>query len=186
MNHVIRAVRADEWAQVKELRLVALQDPVASIAFLDTYEQASQRPDSFWEERAAGVVAGSGVQQFVAEAPDGSWSGSVGLLIEPAGMTDFFGTTIERPQGHLIGVFVRPGQRGGGLIDGLVNAALDWAWSLEEPRLERVRLHVHESNSRARAVYRRLGFEPTGVLVPFAPDPSAKELEMAVVRRAAG
>lgn len=79
---------------------------------------------------------------------------------------------------------MRPGQRGAGLIDGLVEAALDWAWSLEEPRLERVRLHVHESNSRARAVYRRLGFEPTGVLVPFAPDPSAKELEMAVVRPA--
>ncbi|MET9483214.1 GNAT family N-acetyltransferase [Streptomyces sp. NPDC006638] len=186
MNHVIRAVRADEWAEVRELRLVALQDPAASIAFLDTYEQASQRPDSFWQERAAGVVEGGGAQLFVAEAPDGSWSGTVGLLIEPAGLTDFFGTTIERPQGHLVGVFVRPGQRGGGLIDGLVEAALDWAWSLEEPRLERVRLHVHESNGRARAVYRRLGFEPTGVLVPFAPDPSAKEQEMAVVRPAAG
>jgi RimJ/RimL family protein N-acetyltransferase len=184
MSHVIRAAQADEWAEVKELRLVALQDPAASVAFLETYEQAVARPDSFWQERAAGNAprSGSRSRQFVAEAPDGSWSGSVTLLLEGSGTTDFFGASIEEPQGHLVGVFVRSQQRGTGLIGELIAAALDWAWSLEEPRPARVRLFVHEENRRAQAAYRRIGFVPTGVVIPMQGDPSAKELELALAR----
>jgi RimJ/RimL family protein N-acetyltransferase len=184
MSHVIRAAQADEWAKVKELRLVALQDPAASVAFLETYEQAVARPDSFWQERAAGTSPRFGLRsrQFVAEAPDGSWSGSVTLLLEGSGTTDFFGSAIAEPQGHLVGVFVRSQQRGSGLIGELIAGALDWGWSLEDPRLARVRLFVHEQNPRAQAAYRRIGFAPTGVVIPMQGDPSAKELELAVAR----
>lgn len=71
MNHVIRSIRADEWPAVKELRLAALRDPVAHLAFLETYEQSAARPDSFWRERAAGAAEGDGARQFVAVGPDG-------------------------------------------------------------------------------------------------------------------
>lgn len=169
MNHLIRAVRADEWAKAKELRLAALQDPVAPVAFLTTYEQALERPDSFWQRQA---VAGG---QFIAEAPDGTWSGSVAVRIERAGETDFMGVTADRAQGHLVGVYVRPEQRGSGLIGELVAAALDWAWSVREPRAARVRLFVHEENPRALAAYRKLGFVPTGVAVE-------KDVELEYVR----
>ncbi|MBB1246684.1 hypothetical protein GL263_24485 [Streptomyces durbertensis] len=37
----IRPVRPEEWPQVKELRLAALRDPAAPIAFLETYEEAA-------------------------------------------------------------------------------------------------------------------------------------------------
>jgi RimJ/RimL family protein N-acetyltransferase len=180
MNHVIRAVRADEWVKVKELRLVALQDPVAPVAFLETYEASLKHPDSFWQERAAGSSPrhNAKARQFIAEAPDGTWSGSVSLMIEEGGRSDFFGGTIERSQGHLVGVFVRPEHRGTGLIKELVAAALDWAWSLEEPRLARVRLYVHEDNPRAQAAYRKIGFVPTGNVVPVESDPGSKELEL--------
>nr|MYU48324.1 GNAT family N-acetyltransferase [Streptomyces sp. SID7803] len=55
--------------------------------------------------------------------------------------------------------------------------------SLEKPRLERVRLYVHENNPRAAAFYRRFGFVPTGgESVPMPGDPSARELEYEVER----
>ncbi|MFE3741398.1 GNAT family N-acetyltransferase [Streptomyces sp. NPDC059096] len=184
MDHVIRPVRPEEWPRTRELRLDALKDPAAPVAFLETYEQALEYPDAVWRERAEGFSARHGTRsvQFVAEAPDGSWSGSVALLVEEAGREDFFGATVERAQGHLVGVFVRPEHRGGRVIAALVAAALDWAWALEEPRLARVRLYVNDGNPRAAAAYRKLGFVPTGVTVPMAGDPSAKELECAIAR----
>ncbi|MFD7318803.1 GNAT family N-acetyltransferase [Streptomyces sp. NPDC059883] len=187
MNHVIRAVRPDEWAKAKDIRLAALQDPAAPVAFLETYEGALAQPDSFWQARVAGAAPGHGGRtvQFIAEAPDGTWSGTVTLLIEEAGSTVFMGATSERAQGHLVGVFVRPEQRGIGLLGALVDATLDWAWSLEEPWLARVRLHVHEGNPRARAAYRKLGFVPTGVSLPLEGSPSVtagNELELAIDR----
>ncbi|AXG78731.1 GNAT family N-acetyltransferase [Streptomyces paludis] len=177
-DQVIRPVRPDEWARAKALRLVALQDPAAPLAFLETYEEAVARTDDYWRERAARPH----VRQFVAEAPDGGWIGTVAVIVEEAGVKDFFGNVAERAQGHLVGVYVRPEHRGTGLIGALVRAALDWAWSVEDPRLDRVRLYVHEGNRRAHAAYLKLGFAPTGVGVPAEDDPRLRELELAIAR----
>ncbi|MFG2986769.1 GNAT family N-acetyltransferase [Streptomyces sp. NPDC048258] len=181
-QYQIRAVRADEWQQVKELRIASLHDPAAPIAFLDTAELAEARPDSFWQERTAGAAAGRAVRQFVAVGSDGVWDGTVSVLVEELGTTDFLDRGIETTQGHIVGVFVREGQRGTGLAEDLFRAGLEWAWSLEEPALERVRLYVHERNERAQAFYRRIGFQDSGVKVPLAGDPSAKELEFVFPR----
>lgn len=113
-QHVIRSVRAEEWQKVKELRLAALSDPAASMAFLETVEEAAAKPDEFWQDRAAGAAEGLHVRQFIAEAPDGRWDGSVTMFIEAAGDTDFLGQVVEADQGHVVGVFVRPEQRGAG------------------------------------------------------------------------
>ncbi|MFI8266125.1 MULTISPECIES: GNAT family N-acetyltransferase [unclassified Streptomyces] len=179
---VIRAVRADEWEKVKELRIAALNDPAAPVAFLETLDQAEARPDAFWQDRAKGASHGRHARQFVAEAPDGQWAGSVTVLVEEGGTTDFFERAIEQTQGHLVGVFVRPEQRGTGLTEGLFAAALEWAWSLEEPALERVRLFVHEENARAAAFYQRFGFRATGEVLPVPADPGATELEYVMPR----
>src|SRR4051794_41079602 len=56
-TYVVRVVRAEEWASVKALRLLALEDPAAPLAFLETYETAAERPDSFWQKRAADAAA---------------------------------------------------------------------------------------------------------------------------------
>ncbi|MFE9853726.1 GNAT family N-acetyltransferase [Streptomyces sp. NPDC005780] len=183
MDYVIRPVRADEWQLVKELRLAALQDPVAPVAFLETYEQAVERSDDFWRERTAGgsEAGDGGVRQFVAEAPDGSWAGSVTVLIERPGGEVRFGERAAVHQAHVVGVFVRPEARGRGLAEELFRAGTDWAWSLGEPLIERVRLYVHEDNPRAAALYRRIGFVPTGESVAM-PGETARELEYAVAR----
>ncbi|MFJ3979740.1 GNAT family N-acetyltransferase [Streptomyces sp. NPDC090021] len=182
MQYVIRPVRADEWAKVKELRIAGLMDPAAPVAFLETVEQAEGHPDEFWKGRAAGASHGRAARQFVAEASDGRWVGTVSVLVEEGGTVDFFDQPVERAQGHVVGVFVRPEQRGTGLTEALFAAAVEWAWELEEPALERVRLFVHEDNARADAFYRKYGFEATGIVVPVPGNPAAKELEY-VLRR---
>ncbi|MEU6476363.1 GNAT family N-acetyltransferase [Streptomyces sp. NPDC047017] len=177
---LVRAIRAEEWPAMKALRLQSLRDPIAHLAFLDTYDAAVVRPDSFWVERAAGACVGAtGTQQFIAEGPDGQWVGTVTVLVEEAGTTDWAGFPIERRQGHLVGVYVQPEQRGCGLTEVLFDEALRWAWEAE---VERVRLLVHEDNGRAQRFYRRIGFLPSGVTVPMAGDPDARELEFVLER----
>jgi RimJ/RimL family protein N-acetyltransferase len=161
---VIRVIRAGEWREAKALRLLALQDPVAHLAFTETHEAAVSRTDTFWQERTAGAAdGGTTVRQFVAEAPDGGLAGTVSVLVEAPGETDFLGVPIERQQAQVVGVFVRPKYRGTGLIGELVAAAVAWGW---ERGAEVVRLYVHERNERAVGAYRRLGFVPSGLRIP--------------------
>jgi len=183
MNHVIRSIRPHEWAQVKDLRLVALQDPVAHLAFLETYEDAAAKADAYWRERAAGAAEGNTErQQFVAVGEDGVWAGSVTVLVEEAGSRDPFGNVVEWSQGHLVGVFVRPAYRGSGVgvTRALFDAALEWSWGIG---LERVRLYVHEKNGRAEAFYRKAGFVPTGGIVKAPGAAGERELEFVITRR---
>ncbi|MFJ9589179.1 GNAT family N-acetyltransferase [Streptomyces acidicola] len=180
---VVRAIRADEWQRVKGLRLEALRDPVAELAFLETYEEAAAKPDSFWEGRAAGAAEGTRErQQFIAETAGGEWVGTVVVLLEEAGSLDVFGGAVEREQAHVVGVFVRPGYRGGaaGVTGALFEAALEWAWAAG---VERVRLFVHERNTRAEAFYRKAGFVVSGVTQPEPTGVGGRELEYVVERR---
>ncbi|MGW0315819.1 GNAT family N-acetyltransferase [Streptomyces flavidovirens] len=182
MDCVIRPVRADEWPEAKELRLAALRDPLAGIAFMETYEKAVAEPDSFWEGRTARVGEGGDARQFVAETPDGWWVGSVTAIVERAGDQAAFGGAPEVDQVHVVGVFVRPEARGTGVAQELLRAALEWSWGLTEPQVERVRLHVHERNGRAEALYAKAGFVRSGATVAVPGDAAAKEYEMVAVR----
>ncbi|MFE3633251.1 GNAT family N-acetyltransferase [Streptomyces cellostaticus] len=178
--YAVRAIRPDEWEAVKQLRLDALRDPVAHIAFLETYDEALARPDSFYRERAIGSGEGSGTaRQFIAETPGGSWAGTVTVLLEQAGTTDWAGCPVERRQGHVVGVFVRPEHRANGLIGMLLDAGVAWAW---RQRAERVRLFVHADNTRAQGAYRKAGFGPSGLVVSFSKDEAENELEFVRTR----
>ncbi|MDQ0991716.1 GNAT family N-acetyltransferase [Streptomyces sp. V3I7] len=179
-DYVVRAIRPDDWDSVRQLRLDALRDPVAPIAFLETYEDAAGRPDSFYRERAVNSGEGStSAHQFIAEAPDGTWAGTVTVLMEEAGSRDWSGRPVERRQGHLVGVFVRPEHRGNGLIKLLFDAGAEWAW---QQRAERVRLFVHADNARAQRAYRKAGFVPSGLVVSFVKDETESELEFVLER----
>ncbi|MFF4486777.1 GNAT family N-acetyltransferase [Streptomyces sp. NPDC001544] len=180
MNYVIRSIRADEWPAVKALRLLALRDPIAHLAFLESYEEAEAKPDSFWQERAAGASEGSStVRQFVVEGPDNEWAGTLTVLMEESGTKDWAGLPVERRQGHVVGVYMRPEHRGCGLTEVLFDEAVQWAWAAGA---ERVRLMVHEDNGRAQRFYRRAGFRPSGVTVPFFRDAAQRELEFVLER----
>ncbi|MFI8303556.1 GNAT family N-acetyltransferase [Streptomyces sp. NPDC085927] len=179
-EYVVRSVRSGEWAAVKALRLAALRDPVADIAYMDTYEGAAVRPDAYWRERTANAAEGTGgVRQFVAQTADGALVGTVAVVVEEAGTTDWAGMSVERRQGHLVGVYVAPEHRGSGPSGALFEAALEWAW---REGLDRVRLIVHSENARALGFYRKAGFTESGVTVPLEGKPDEHELEMVVER----
>ncbi|MFF8966430.1 GNAT family N-acetyltransferase [Streptomyces globisporus] len=184
MDYVTRVVRADEWPQVRQFRLDALRDPAAPVAFLESYEDAAAKPDVFWQQRAADAAEdGPGrVRQFVAESPDGEWVGSVTVLVESPDDAVRFGEASPVDQAHLVGVFVRPEARGTGVTEVLFREAVVWAWSLSAPRMERVRLYVHEKNPRAAAFYRKFGFVPSGRRIPAPGDRGEQELEYVLGR----
>ncbi|MFJ3586149.1 GNAT family N-acetyltransferase [Streptomyces sp. NPDC090127] len=183
MSFLIRTIRAEEWEQCREIRLASLQDPVAEIAFLDTYEAAVVQPESFWRERAEGASErGTRVRQFVAETVDGRWVGTITLLVERPSDEMRFGDPATTDQTHIVGVYVRPEARGTGVIDALFRAGVDWSWSLPEPVIRRVRLYVHEDNARAAAFYRRFGFVASGVVVAMPGEAVGREVEYEVLR----
>ncbi|WAC68947.1 GNAT family N-acetyltransferase [Microbacterium sp. SL75] len=158
MSIAVRRVRADEGARVRELRLRAVSDPVASIAFLTTREEELERDSTFWDERAAGGAAGRDAAMFVAEDGD-AWVGSVTVLVRRAGDVDHTGRRLSAGRADVVGVYVAPEARGTGAIDALLDAAARWS---AEQGFETLSLDVHVDNARAQAVYRRAGFTPTG------------------------
>ncbi|OEU86602.1 hypothetical protein DB35_23180 [Streptomyces abyssalis] len=165
MTYKIRAVRAEDWQQLRELRLAGLADPAASVAFNETYENAAGQSDEFWLRRAAQGTQGTLAETFIAEDEEagGRWVGSAAVLD-------------EGESAHVVGVYVRPEHRGTGLAEGLLRAVEDWAG--ERPRVTRMLLHVHEHNPRAEAFYRRIGYVRTGGFVSDPKAPVLKEYEM--------
>jgi GNAT superfamily N-acetyltransferase len=169
---VVRRVRADEGPRIRELRLEALADPVASIAFLETTEQALARPDAEWAERAERNATASDQVGFVAVLGD-EHVGSVVAFLRRAGEPDYFQRVPTVDTATLVGVYVSPRARGRGVIDALIGAAKDWARDAGFPELT---LDVHERNVVAMGSYRRAGFEVVG---EFTGD-DGREIAMAV------
>jgi GNAT superfamily N-acetyltransferase len=154
----IRRVLATDGARIRALRLEALADPVAGIAFLETRAHAAAQPEAFWTDRAVGAALSDGVAQFIADA-GGRWVGTVTVLRPEPGTTDYFGRAHVEGRALLVAVYVAAGHRGEGLLERLVDAAAAWARGRGSAELA---LDVHEDNARARAAYRRLGFVETG------------------------
>lgn len=169
---VVRRIRADEWERVRSLRIEAVSDPDAPIAFLSTRDQELAHDDAFWRERAANAATGDTAAQLIAEA-DEEWVGTATVLVRPAGVTDHTGRTVFVTRADVVGVFVRSDRRGGGAIDALLDSAAEWTAARG---LTRLTLDVHADNLRAQAAYRRSGFVPTGVTFTSTIGP---ELEMA-------
>lgn len=172
MTASVRRVLADEWRDVRALRLHALADAAAPIAFLDTLANATVRPDEFWQERTARAADTEASAQFVAIDAD-DWVGSVSVIRRGIGETDHHDRRLEQPRSDVVGVYVRPSHRGQGTIDDLLAAASDWAASLGDTALT---LDVHADNERAQNAYRRAGFAPTGFRFN---GPIGPEVEMA-------
>ncbi|WP_404433994.1 GNAT family N-acetyltransferase [Microbacterium lacus] len=150
---------ATDASRVKALRLEALGDPVAHIAFLDTLEAAQAQPEEFWVDRTVAAALSDQAAQFVAEE-NSVWIGSVTVLHR------------EGDRALLVAVYVRPQSRGGSILNQLVAAAQTWA---ERQGCRELALEVHEDNLRAQAAYRKLGFVLTGEASDGA---NGRELEM--------
>ena len=151
---------------MRDLRLEALADPVASIAFLETREQALARPESEWRQRTERNATATDQAAFVAVGDTGSehedFVGSVTVFTRRAGEPDYFERIPAVDTATLVGVYVSPAARGRGVIDALIGAARDWARDAGYPELT---LDVHERNVVAIGSYRRAGFDVVGEFV---------------------
>ncbi|MBW4031772.1 MAG: GNAT family N-acetyltransferase [Acidobacteria bacterium] len=152
---VVRRVRADDWQRVRALRLEALADPMAHVAFLETVEQAAARPDDEWRTVTARRADDDASVQFVGER-GAELIGMLAVFVREAGVPDYFGRISEVGLPTVVGVYVSPSGRGLGVIDTLLASATEWA----RARGDRVlTLDVHESNLPAIHAYERAGFD---------------------------
>lgn len=141
--------------RVRTIRIESLGDPAADIAFRGSRESALAQPIEFWQERTAAVALSESAAQFVAESGR-DWFGTVTVLVAEPTDSDA-PAPVARPS--LVAVYVRPSQRGRGILEAMVDRAAAWAAAGGARELA---LEVHEDNVRAQRAYARLGFELTG------------------------
>ena len=161
MSFVVRTTNADDWADVRALRLEMLAD--TPNAYGETLDHARTVAEAEWRERGArGATANTA--QFVAVDHDARWIGTMGAYVT------------QRGQAMLVGVYVSPRSRGvaTGVTDALLDAVENWC----RPRFSTLTLHVHEQNPRARVAYERRGFEYTGARLPYVLNSAETELAM--------
>lgn len=167
----VRRIRADEARAIRRLRLDALLDPAADVAFLETRAQAEQRDDAFWVDRAVSGSGSAAVAQFVADAGD-RLVGTVTVLRPDPGARDYFGRPNPDGRAQMVAVFVAEDHRGAGLLGELFAAGEEWAAGLGSHEFS---LDTHVRNMRAQQAYRKLAYEPTGRTIH---GPIGLEIEM--------
>lgn len=160
----VRRVTADDWHPLRDVRLRALQDELAPIAFTVTYAEEATHGDEFWQARATAAATSNAIATMMAFDGSGRGVASATAIRENAGQPDWAGVTVEQDQVQVVGVYVEPAARGAGLLATLVDGLVAWAADLG---ITRVRLHVHTDNARARAAYQKLGFAETGRSIPL-------------------
>jgi ribosomal protein S18 acetylase RimI-like enzyme len=177
----IRRLHPADWAAVREIRLTALAQ--APDAFASTLEREQAFDEETWRRRLAETAyfgawdprPGSGLTGLVATFPEAA-PPAAGAAPAAAGATP---ATPAARTWHLVAMWVSPGHRGQGIADRLVAAVCDLARSSGGTQ---VALWVADTNPRARAVYRRLGFRLSGergLLRPAAPgEPELWEARM--------
>jgi GNAT superfamily N-acetyltransferase len=149
----IRAVRAGEGPDLRELRLRSLAD--APWAFASTVEEESRYPDSRWSELADG---GDAIVVYVA-VDNEQWIGMAA------------GRWFDRDRGvaQLWGMWIHPAWRDQGLGRRLVAGIRGWATG-HGGRF--VRLGVIGEEAACTSFYERMGFVRTGETRPLPRDPA--------------
>lgn len=140
---VIRRVRAEEWRELRNIRLRALRD--APDAFETRHDDAANRPEEWWIDWAARSAAGDGQAMFLA------WESN-----HPVGIV---GTYVEDQRCWLISMWTDPSMRRRGVGAALVEEAARFARAVGVAELF---LHVRFGNDAARHLYERCGFVDTG------------------------
>lgn len=137
----VRLVGADEYAELKEVRLSAL---AYSDHLVEHLTRESAAPLGFWRDRAERGAAGTTMVTFVAAGESGFAAVADGFLSEDGG-------TVQ-----IGGMWVSPALRRSGIGRALLGAVCEWA---RERGAQRAGLWVRATNGPARLLYEREGFE---------------------------
>jgi GNAT superfamily N-acetyltransferase len=137
---LVRCAQRDDWSVLKTIRLEALRD--TPDAYGSSFAAAVAFSDDDWR-------AMTSRQRYFLIERDGEVVG-----MAAGGFNDY------RPGEHwLYGMYVKPRARGGEVATALVDAVVTWASNEGASALY---LDVTTSLARARAFYKKVGFEPTG------------------------
>lgn len=157
----VRRVRADEWGELRDVRLRALEDSPDS--FGSTAGEERERDDRDWRAWAEAGASSASTALFVAEA--GGLVGLCGVFLHE-----------QEPRiAQIFAMWVAQEQRGRRLGAELLAAAS--AWSVEQDA-EELLLEVTETNRAARRLYARSGFRETGTRAPLRSNPALHTIEM--------
>jgi len=160
----IRRMRADEWPDLRKLRLRALAE--IPTAFGSTFAVEQAYSDDVWRERAFGASSGCDRATYIAEL-EGVWIGAA------TGLANQFAAANGIPL--LVAMFVVASERRLGVGARLVNAVLSWA---RECGAGHLALWVTSNNCAAAALYEQCGFRYTGAIKPHPHAPELFEKEM--------
>ena len=142
MDVAVRALTADDWRALRDLRLQALRTEPG--VFFRRYDEEADRPAERWVALAAGDQA-----HQVFGAFDGSRAIAISAVFvdadDPGGTTVRFGMS-----------YVAPAYRRRGVIARLYEARL--AWVRARPRVERILVSHRASNVGSRRAIERFGF----------------------------
>jgi ribosomal protein S18 acetylase RimI-like enzyme len=155
----VRSLRVGEGARLREFRLRALDDAPHAYYWSRAAEEAITAAE--WERWADTPTADR--IMFVAERDD-EWFGMAGCSLRGDGTLD------------ATGMWVLPSARGRSLGELLIDAIIAWGRSRGATTME---FAVTETNEVAIALYRRLGFAPTGKRRPLASNPDLTGMFMA-------
>jgi GNAT superfamily N-acetyltransferase len=156
----LRRLRPDDWAEMRDIRLTALQE--APNAFGSTYAREATFADADWRGRLERPTAVT----YLADHTDFA-DGPVGIA----------GGYVNPETGlpELVAMWVRPDARGRGVGVELVETVVTWAKSLGT---DRIQLWVAEVNPAALKLYERCGFTLTGERGELPHNESVTELRM--------
>ena len=158
----VRRIRPQEWAQLRDVRLRALED--APDSFGSTLAETRLRDDDHWRAWADSAGSSAEAAVFVA-VEEGRFAGLCGSFLHG-----------DDPRiGHIVAMWVAPESRGRALGGELLDAAS--RWSAAQGALELV-LDVTETNEAARRLYRRSGFSETGETASLRSNPSLITVQM--------
>ena len=160
----IRRIRADEWREMRSLRLRALAE--MPTAYGSTLAEEQAYSDDVWQERTLGASSGYDRATFIAEC-EGMWLATV------TGLAKQFGLANGVPL--LVAMFVAASARRQGMGIGLVDTVSSWA---RECGANQIALSVESGNGPAVAFYQRCGFRFTGEERPVAHTPTLIERQM--------
>ncbi|MGI9599205.1 MAG: GNAT family N-acetyltransferase [Acidimicrobiales bacterium] len=156
----VRQYSADDFAHYRDIRLESLTADPGS--FGSTHEREAAFDEDMWRARLTGL-GGRPAATFVDEV-DGRAIGTAGVAY-----------TEHDPEPMLIGMWVRPADRGLGSGKRLVEAAVAWA---QGRGAAEILLWVVNDNLAAIKLYERSGFVASGRVEALNSNPCSDALEM--------
>jgi len=157
---VIVPLTADQWADLKRLRIGALTE--SPDAFSPTAEEARSHDDAYWRRAAKRAEATEGFELFIVRR------GGEGLGLGSAQRDD-------EGVGHIGAMWVDPVLRGQGIGARLFDSIVAYLRAIGCASIE---LSVTETNAPAIALYQSRGFVMTGASEPLRAGSPLKNLFM--------